>query len=107
MTKNVPIETIDGCLSTCMSILGNKWTALLLRDMAMGPQRFSDLQRSIATINPRTLSKRLNDLEARGIIQKQPHEDSARSVYALTPKGAELIPALRQMAAWGAKYSAE
>jgi len=44
-------------------IIGNKWTALILRDLADGVNRFTDLEQSITGINPRTLSQRLDDLE--------------------------------------------
>jgi DNA-binding HxlR family transcriptional regulator len=88
-----------------MQIIGSKWTALILRDMARGAQRFSELEKSISGINPRTLSQRLDDLEAQGIITKKSFaEVPPRTEYTLTAKGQDLIPVLRQMAAWGDKY---
>lgn len=103
--SNEAIETRAGCVAAAMQIIGNKWTALLLRDLAGGAKRFSQLEQSVAGINPRTLSQRLDDLEQHGIIRKQsfatvpPHVE-----YSLTSKGQDLIPVLRQMAAWGDKY---
>ncbi len=88
-----------------MEIIGNKWTALILRDLCASPKRFSELERSVGSINPRTLSQRLDDLEKHGIITKcvfaevPPHTE-----YALTVKGNDLAPVLQQMAAWGNKY---
>lgn len=88
-----------------MEIIGNKWTALILRDLAAGEKRFLELQRSVGNINPRTLSQRLDDLETHGIITKQTYaEVPPRCEYALTQKGFDLIPVLKQMAAWGNKY---
>lgn len=100
-----PIETKDGCLASCMKIIGNKWTALILRDLASSPQRFSQLQRSIEGINPRTLSQRLDDLEKHGIITKKNFSEvPPRIEYTLTKKGKDLIPVLKQMAEWGNAY---
>lgn len=99
------IETKVGCIASAMQIIGNKWTALILRDLALGPKRFSELEKSVGAINPRTLSQRLDDLENHKIITKNSYaEVPPRTEYTLTPKGQDLIPVLRQMAAWGDKY---
>lgn len=90
-----------------MQIIGSKWTALILRDLFSGPKRFTELEKSVGSINPRTLSQRLDDLEAQGIITRQSFaEVPPRTVYALTNKGQDLLPILKQMAAWGTKYRA-
>jgi len=96
-----------GCIAAAMEIIGNKWTALILRDLASGSKRFCLLEKSVGNINPRTLSKRLDDLEAQGIISKEVFaEVPPRIEYTLTQKGLDLIPILQQMAAWGDKYPA-
>lgn len=106
ITTPLILEPKVGCIESAMSVIGSKWTALILRDLAGGPQRFCALEKSVGRINPRTLSKRLDDLEDAGIIIKQPHEDMPQcTAYALTHKGEDLIPLLKQMAAWGEKYS--
>lgn len=88
-----------------MEIIGSKWTALILRDLANGPKRFSELEKSVGSINPRTLSQRLDDLEKHAIITKAPYaEVPPRIEYALTSKGEDLVPVLRAMSAWGDKY---
>jgi DNA-binding HxlR family transcriptional regulator len=100
-----PLEPKTGCIASAMQIIGNKWTALILRDMFAGPKRFCELEKSVGSINPRTLSQRLDDLEAHGIITRQSFaEVPPRTEYALTPKGRDLQPILKQMAAWGNKY---
>ncbi len=100
-----PLEPKGGCIAAAMQVIGNKWTALILRDLASGPMRFCELERSVGSINPRTLSQRLDDLAAHGIIIKQQCGDSpTRPEYSLTDKGQDLIPVLRQMAAWGTKH---
>lgn len=101
------LEPKVGCIAAAMEIIGSKWTALILRDLAAGPQRFSELEKSVGNINPRTLSQRLDDLEAHGIVTKQACSDSpTRPEYQLTQKGHDLVPVLKQMAAWGTKYYA-
>jgi DNA-binding HxlR family transcriptional regulator len=99
------LESKAGCIASAMEIIGNKWTALILRDLSSGSKRFSELEKSVGSINPRTLSQRLDDLESHGIISKKPYaEVPPRIEYTLTKKGEDLIPVLRQMGAWGEKY---
>lgn len=105
MTTPKKLERKEGCIASAMAIIGNKWTALLLRDLHSGPKRFGELERSLEGISPRTLSQRLDDLEHCGIITKESfHEVPPRTEYTLTPKGRDLVPVLQQMAAWGDKY---
>jgi DNA-binding HxlR family transcriptional regulator len=100
-----PLESKTGCIASAMEIIGNKWTALILRDLYTGSKRFHELEKSVGNINPRTLSQRLDGLEAHGIITKQVFaEVPPRTEYTLTPKGTDLIPILQQMASWGEKH---
>jgi len=99
------LEPKVGCIASAMQIIGNKWTALILRDLFSGPKRFCELEKSVGSINPRTLSQRLDDLEAHGIITRQSFaEVPPRTEYRLTKKGKDLLPILQQMASWGDKY---
>ena len=106
LTANLTaLEPKVGCIAAAMEIIGNKWTALILRDLASGPKRFGELEKSVGSINPRTLSQRLDDLEAHAIITKKSYAEAPpRIEYTLTEKGEDLIPVLRQMATWGTKY---
>lgn len=105
LTSPISIEPKVGCIASAMAIIGNKWTALILRDLAHGPKRFSELEKLVDGINPRTLSQRLDDLEKHNIISKKSFaEVPPRIEYRLTKKGQDLIPVLQQMAAWGNKY---
>ncbi len=104
-TSPTLLEPSVGCIASAMEIIGNKWTALILRDLMAGPRRFCEFEKSVGTINPRTLSQRLDDLEQRGIITKQSFAQVPPKIeYSLTPKGHDLLPILQQMAAWGTKY---
>lgn len=99
------LEPKAGCIASAMEIIGSKWTALILRDLSAGPKRFSELEKSVGSINPRTLSQRLDDLERHAIVTKQSfNEVPPRIEYALTAKGDDLVPVLKAMSAWGDKY---
>lgn len=108
MKTSALISTLEprvGCIASAMDIIGNKWTALILRDLFGGPKRFCELERSVGSISPRTLSQRLDDLEAHGIISRKSFaEVPPRIEYTLTSKGNDLLPILKQMATWGTKY---
>jgi DNA-binding HxlR family transcriptional regulator len=94
-----PLETHVGCISAAMNVIGQKWTALILRDLSSGPKRFRDFSESLPELNPRTLSARLDDLTEQGVI-----ESCAEGGYQLTEKGEALIPVLKAMAEWGDKW---
>lgn len=86
-----------------LSIIGDKWTALILRRLHEGPKRFSDFEKEIVDINPRTLSQRLDKLIASNIIEKT--TDETRGIYKLSKAGEELDAVIHQMALWGKKHS--
>jgi DNA-binding HxlR family transcriptional regulator len=109
--KTTPVKTKlephVGCIAGAMDIIGNKWTALILRDLFSGPKRFCELEQSVGTINPRTLSQRLDTLEEHGIITRRSFaEVPPRTEYTLSRKGTDLMPTLKEMATWGNKYYA-
>jgi DNA-binding HxlR family transcriptional regulator len=99
------IENKPGCVEATARILGDKWTPLLIRSLAVGPRRFCELQKATSNINPRTLSARLTWLEENEIVVKGLRTNAPPCVeYMLTDKGADLVPILKSMAAWGDKY---
>jgi DNA-binding HxlR family transcriptional regulator len=97
-----PLENRIGCIGATMHVIGQKWTALILRDLSSGPKRFRDFRTSLPELNPRTLSARLDALDAQGIVESCCGDDTG---YQLTPKGLALIPVLKAMAEWGENYS--
>ena len=100
------IEPHEGCVASAVKILGDKWTALILLDMAEGEKRFCQFERSLPGISPRTLSQRLDSLVEHKIVTKKAFSEVPPKVeYTLTKKGQDFIPVLKQMAAWGTKYS--
>ncbi len=100
-----PLENHVGCIAAAAEILGQKWTALILRDLHSGAKGFCELERTVEGINPRTLSNRLDELERHDIIQKDSCAGAPnRCEYHLTQKGKDLVPILRNMANWGERY---
>lgn len=86
--KEVVIESKPGCLNSTLNIIGDKWTALILRDLSSAPRTFSYLEKNLAGLNPRTLSQRLDKLENEAIVEKTLYcEKPPRYRYSLTKKG--------------------
>lgn len=95
----------QACVASAAAIVSAKWTPQLLYAMANGVQRFCELQKEAGGINPRTLSARLDDLEANGIVEKHSFSEvPPRVEYRLTEKGLDLVPVLESMVLWGEKY---
>ena len=88
-------------------IVSGKWTLLILRDLAAGPCRFSELERSLTGISPRTLSQRLRALEDVDVIEREVHADAPPRVeYRLTKKGRDLAPIVEAMRQYGEQWLA-
>jgi DNA-binding HxlR family transcriptional regulator len=104
--KNPKIENRPGCVAAAVSVVGDKWTPLIVMELSKGALRFSKLESSLGHISPRTLSQRLDVLEKDKLITKKSFaEVPPRVEYELTAKGYDLTPILKSMAAWGDKYS--
>ncbi len=90
-----------------LSIIGERWTILILRDLVRdGPRKFQDLERSLEGISPNTLSDRLKTLEEHGIIAQRFYEEHPpRAEYVLTEKGRELRPVIKELREWGEKHT--
>jgi DNA-binding HxlR family transcriptional regulator len=89
-------------------IVSGKWTLLILRDLGEGPRRFSQLERSLCGISPRTLSIRLRALEEEGILERRVFaEMPPRVEYRLTLKGSALAPIVEAMRVYGARWLAD
>lgn len=88
-------------------MIGERWTILILRDLlTQGPRRYQDLQESLATAAPNTLSARLKDLEAHGLIERKLYSDHPpRLEYHLTEKGRSLGPVMKALREWGRTHA--
>jgi DNA-binding HxlR family transcriptional regulator len=84
------------------SIVSGKWTLLIIRDLTYGTQRFSELERSLVGISPKTLSERLSALESEGIVHRQTYAEVPPKVeYSLTEKGQALFVLIEDMRDYG------
>ncbi len=86
-------------------VIGRKWCLAVLRELS-SPKRFNELLNSLRGISPRTLSKRLSELEEKGIIVRESfNEIPPRVVYSLSPSGKELVKIFKRLDSWVMKYS--
>jgi DNA-binding HxlR family transcriptional regulator len=92
-------------LARAAEILGERWTLLVLRDLACGPQRFSDLRRRLPGISSSVLSQRLSVLEGRGLVGRDTQPPPApAALYRLTGEGEALRPVLRELLRFGIRH---
>lgn len=82
-----------------------RWTPILIRDLASGPLRFSDLQRGAPLMSPTLLSRRLRELVAEGIIERRTPKGERSARYALTESGQELVPLVVGLGTWGRRWT--
>ncbi|MGG0300753.1 helix-turn-helix domain-containing protein [Bacillus albus] len=103
---NVNEEILLKCpIEKTMSVIGGKWTFLILRDLFYGPKRFAELERRLNGISPRTLSLRLKELEQENIIKRTIYSTMPPHVeYSLTKKGETLRPIFDAMKDWGNEW---
>lgn len=86
-------------------IVSGKWTLLIIRDLTEGTRRFSELERSLAGISPKTLSERLTALEREGVLRRQTYaEVPPRVEYTLTEKGQALANVIEAMRTYGKQW---
>jgi DNA-binding HxlR family transcriptional regulator len=94
----------DGCSSAhALDLVGERWALLIVRDLLLGPKRFSDLHAGLPHGSPNVLTQRLRELEDSGVVRRRrlPPPASA-TVYELTEWGAELEPIILGLQRWGA-----
>jgi DNA-binding HxlR family transcriptional regulator len=92
-------------LARAAEVVGNRWSLLVLRELALGPQRFCDLRRRLAGISTSVLAERLAALEGYGVVEAAalPPPAAAR-VYRLTQHGEAFRPVLLALARWGLRW---
>ncbi len=95
-------------LATALDVVGERWTLLIVREMLLGPKRFTDLMEGLPGIPPSLLSARLKELQAAGILTREVlPPPAASSVYQLTEAGKQLDEVLYALGRWGARYGRE
>ena len=93
-------------IASALEIIGDKWTLVIVRSLIVGATSYTDLLAAPEKIATNILADRLARLEAQGLIacERAPVGGKARLRYRLTPAGAELLPVLQAIAAWGATH---
>ena len=95
----------DACgLAHALELLGERWAMLVLRELAYGPRRFSELKADLQGISANVLTQRLGELEARGLVRrvKLPPPASVQ-VYQATEWGLEAVPVIASLGRWAAR----
>jgi DNA-binding HxlR family transcriptional regulator len=95
----------EGCAAAhALDLVGERWALLVVRELLLGPKRFTDLRAGILHASPNVLSQRLRDLEEIGIVRRRKLPPPAASrVYELTEWGMELEPVIRALGRFGAR----
>ena len=92
-------------VAMAMEILGDRWTLLIVRDLLTGTRHFNDLERGLPGISRGLLSKRLQRLQAAGVIERRARGKGHKTDYRLTQAGVELQSVIDSLMNWGAKWA--
>lgn len=101
-----PAKELPDCpVETTLTMIGDKWKVLILRDLMPGTRRFGDLKKSIGHVSQKVLTAQLRDMEASGLLTRKVYaEVPPRVEYTLTDLGYSLKPILDAMWSWGEEY---
>ena len=106
MTTDRPKRTYgDSCgIARALDLVGERWALLVVRELLLGPKRFTDLRAALPAVSPDVLAQRLRELESVGVLTRRrlPPPAAAR-VYELTEWGSELEPVLVAIGRWGSR----
>lgn len=101
MEKELPLCPVE----TTLTLIGDRWKVLILRDLLSGTKRFGELKKSLGTISQKVLTTQLRQMEASGLLTREVFpEVPPRVEYTLTELGYSLEPVLQSMGAWGRGY---
>jgi DNA-binding HxlR family transcriptional regulator len=95
----------DRCgIARALDIVGERWALLVVRELLLGPKRFTDLRAGLPNIGPDLLAQRLRDLEDAGVVRRRTLAPPAGSrVYELTERGLGLEPVVLALGRWGSQ----
>ncbi|GAA4599045.1 winged helix-turn-helix transcriptional regulator [Planotetraspora phitsanulokensis] len=95
----------DACgIARALDVVGERWALLVVRELLLGPQRFSDLRRALPGASSNIVADRLRELEGHGVIMRRRLPPPAGSqVYELSERGRELEPAILALGVWGVR----
>jgi DNA-binding HxlR family transcriptional regulator/putative sterol carrier protein len=95
----------DGCAAAhALDLVGERWALLVVRELLLGPKRFTDLKSGLPHTSPNVLAQRLRDLEAAGVVRRGKLPPPAASkIYELTEWGRDLEPVIIALGRWGVR----
>lgn len=103
-----PCQKVDDGMTRVFTLLGKRWTGLVVAVLMQHPVHFAELRRAIPGISERMLSDRLTELAVAGLVVREVSEGPPlRVAYRLTEVGAALEPALKELGAWAETYLPE
>lgn len=95
-------------VETTLTLIGDKWKVLILRDLMQGTKRFGELKKSVGNVSQKVLTAQLRTMEESGLVNRKVYaEVPPRVEYSLTELGKSLKPILDSMRAWGEAYKAK
>ena len=95
-------------VETTLTLIGDKWKVLILRDLMPGTKRFGELKKSVGNVSQKVLTAQLRAMEENGLVNRKVYaEVPPRVEYSLTELGKSLKPILDAMWAWGEAYKAK
>jgi len=97
----------DACgIARALDVVGERWALMVVRELLLGPKRFTDLRGGLPHVSPDVLAQRLRDLEQAGVVRhRRLPPPFAAQVYELTPAGAALEPVLTELGRWGGAHA--
>ena len=104
--ENTTKTELPACpVETTLTLIGDKWKVLILRDLLDGTKRFGELKKSIGGVSQKVLTAQLRAMEASGLVHREVYaEVPPRVEYSLTELGRSLQPILDSMVLWGRAY---
>ncbi|WP_363324006.1 helix-turn-helix domain-containing protein [uncultured Oscillibacter sp.] len=102
-------KALPACpVETTLTLIGDKWKVLILRDLLPGTKRFGELKRSVGGVSQKVLTSQLRQMESSGLLTRTVYpEVPPRVEYTLTELGRSLKPVLDAMEVWGEGYKAK
>ncbi|MGM9634785.1 MAG: winged helix-turn-helix transcriptional regulator [Candidatus Avispirillum sp.] len=106
MSEHKAAKELPACpVETTLTLIGDKWKVLILRDLMPGTKRFGELKKSIGSVSQKVLTAQLRDMEESGLVNRKVYaEVPPRVEYSLTELGQSLKPILDAMQNWGEDY---
>ena len=109
MNETSAKKELPACpVETTLTLIGDKWKVLILRDLMPGTKRFGELKKSVGNVSQKVLTAQLRTMEESGLVNRKVYaEVPPRVEYSRTELGKSLTPILDSMQAWGEAYKAK